>query len=124
MCAGTVRLALVVIARGGAVVTSTMRVVVNPIVATTYPRFVRARFMVLLQPANEAPARHLVPVIVCENAMETDDDNSDNDLSTENQVSAHVSEQCRLVCASECLVGCGGNTGGVMRVGCRLGEHY
>lgn len=28
----------------------------------------------------------IVPTVSCESAMETDDDNSDNELSTENQV--------------------------------------
>lgn len=32
----------------------------------------------------------VVPTVSCESAMETDDDNSDNELSTENQVRSAV----------------------------------
>lgn len=43
--------------------------------------------LVLTQPANEGGTRHMVPTVLCESAMETDDDNSDNDFGADQQVS-------------------------------------
>lgn len=52
-----------------------------------------------LQAANEKPTRNMVPTVTSEGAMETDDDNSENELITENQVraTAHFDEMLGIL---------------------------